>query len=290
MADNKKAIIQTLLYSSLFNFPLSKDELYYYLHAGSKISEKEFEKYLSLVISQIVVKDGFYTLKGNEKSFELRKKRSITSIKKRDEGLKVAKILGYIPSVLFIGISGSVAVGNAKDSDDIDFFVVTSNRSLYATRLLLLLILQLLGKRRSRKEIKPQNKICLNMLVDQNGMYFQKSSQDLYTARELVQMYPLFERGGYYQKLLAKNNWTQSLMPHAVGQTNTFIHRKMSISSIFSVLEPIAKFIEQRLIKRNQTREVATNHVIALHPNDTKNWVLTKFNNGKLHYSKYYNR
>ena len=287
MADSKKAILETLLYSTLFNFPLTKNEIYYYLHSNKVIPKKEFEKKLASLENSLVFKDNFYTLKDNEKSVDLRKKRLVISNKKRLDALKIVKVLGYIPTVLFIGISGSVAVGNAEDPDDIDFFIITTNNSLYTTRLLMLLILQLLGRRRKRNELKPQNKICLNMLVDEDGMSFEKS-QSIYTARELLQMYPLFERQDYYQKLLAKNNWTNSFMSHAHGQNNKFIKKKLSFIKSFFLVDPLCRSLEQSLIKRNQTRETATHHVIALHPLDTKTVILAEIDKRRLHYSKYY--
>ncbi len=287
MAGSKKAIIQTLLYSAIFDFPLTKDEIYYYLYSEKTISKKEFEENLSSLKNILITSDGFFAFKSHRNSIDLRKKRQQISLKKQQEGLRIARILGLIPTVLFIGMSGSVAVGNAKDTDDIDFFIVTTNHSLYTTRLLILLILQILGKRRKRNEVKTQNKICLNMLVDQDGMQFDQP-YDLYTARELVQLYPLFEREGYYQKLLHTNSWTRSFMPHAVGQRNIFLHRRKSSMQSFSFIELICKTLEKRLIKRDQTSEIAVDHVIALHPLDTKNRVLTKFREQDLHYNKYY--
>jgi predicted nucleotidyltransferase len=287
MAGSKKAIIQTLLYSALFEFPLTEDEIYYYLQSNKLISKKEFKESLSSLKNILVTHGGFYTLKGYEKSIELRRKRNLISVKKGREALKIARVLGYIPTILFIGISGSVAVGNATETDDIDFFVVTTNKSLYTTRLLILITLQLLGRRRKRNDVKPRDKACVNMLVDQDGMSF-KNPHDLYTARELVQLFPLFERDDYYQKLLTKNNWTRSLMPHALGQQNEFLHKRKSFLQSFSFIEFICRSLEQKLIKRNQTRETITNHTIALHPFDTKNKVLAKIKEQDIHYSKYY--
>jgi len=287
MAGSKKAIIQTLLYSTLFDFPLTEDEIYYYLQSDTLISKTDFKKSFSSLKNILVTNGSFYTLKGFERSIELRRKRKLISEKKRQEGFKIARYLGYIPTILFIGLSGSVAVENADETDDIDFFVVTTNGSLYTTRLLILIILQVLGRRRKRNELRPHNKACVNMLVDQDGMYL-KNSHDLYTARELVQLYPLFERDGYYQKLLKKNSWTRSFMPHAVGHRNEFLHKKTIFLQSFSFLEFICRILEQKLIKRNQTREIVTNHVIALHPFDTKNKVLIKVKEHTIHYSKYY--
>jgi len=287
MANNRKAIIQTLLYSSLFNFPLLKEEIYYYLHNHKSVSRIELEESISLLKNILVKQDDFYTLRGGEGFFKIRKSRASTSAFKQKQGLRVANILGYIPTILFIGISGSVAVGNAKDSDDIDLFVITSDRSLYTTRLIIIIILQLLRIRRRKNEAKPQDKICLNMLVDEKGMDL-KESQNIYVARELAQLHPLFERDGDYQKFLNKNYWIHTYLVNAVGKNNRFIHKKKSSFNSFVVIEPIFRFIEKRLIKRSQTREIATNHVLAFHPLNTKNNVLLRMEEISLQYNKYY--
>ncbi len=62
----EKAIIKTLLYSDIFNFPLSKDELWQYLISSEKIDRNEFELALKNLLGDIRSKDGFYCLTGKE--------------------------------------------------------------------------------------------------------------------------------------------------------------------------------------------------------------------------------
>lgn len=287
MAGGREAIIQTLFYSSLFNFPLTKTEIYYYLHSDKNISVNEFEGILSLLKNKLIIKDEFYALAGHESSIKSRKSRIASSALKKEEGFRIAKILGRIPTVLFIGITGSVAVDNARDSDDIDIFMVTRRNCLYTTRLVSLLILQVLGKRRRKNEMIHRNKICLNMLVDEVGMDFSKS-KDIYTARELLQMYPLFERDSYYKKLLKKNKWTRTLLPNALGRDIKIFSSKKYFEWQVNALESFCRTLELKLIKRDLTSEVVTKHVIALHPSNTKHVILEKIKNNRLHYNKYY--
>ena len=57
------------------------------------------------------------------------------------------KILSRLPFILMIGISGSIAHGNAKivggELPDLDLFIITKPGSLYATRFILMLIRKL---------------------------------------------------------------------------------------------------------------------------------------------------
>ena len=62
----QKAILTTLLYSDIFSFPLTKDELWKFLISEKKISREEFEKALLSLKKLIVYHQNFYCLSGRE--------------------------------------------------------------------------------------------------------------------------------------------------------------------------------------------------------------------------------
>jgi predicted nucleotidyltransferase len=279
MGNNEKAVLRTLLYSSLFDFPLSQDELIYYVNAPTPLSRAQIQKSLRNLSRHIVSDKGYYSLTRDASIIKKRIEMEDEVVAKMRVAKRVVRILQYLPDILFIGVSGSVAVGNVKEDDDIDLFIITKNNSIFTTRIICLLILSMLGKRRKRKERVSANNICLNMLVDASVLAMPKNNQDLYTAREIAQVYPLFDRGNYYKKFMRANRWIDSLLPNALkGRENIAYIRKKELSAItFSWLEFFTRKLQIWLIKRHTTNEVVSKKILAFHPKDTRSLVMQQF-------------
>src|SRR3989338_6207035 len=120
----------------------------------------------NILIKASVAGEIVYAPKIKAKTIQIRQKRTVLSIEKYSRAQKVAQILGKIPQVQLVGLSGSVAVANAKKSDDIDFFIITKAGNLWSGRILILIFLQILGVRRRFGEKNVANKICCNLLFD----------------------------------------------------------------------------------------------------------------------------
>src|SRR5258705_4718692 len=162
--QNKKAILSTVAYADIFNFPLTKSEIKCYLI--SKIPNKfEIDRLITLLTKEGLLsrKDKLFALKGREKNFQLRNERERFSEKKLIIARKMVKVLSKIPTVRLIGISGSLALNNAKEDDDIDLFIVTRKNTMWITRLIVLFILELIGSRRKRLSKNTKNTFCVNM-------------------------------------------------------------------------------------------------------------------------------
>ena len=175
-----KALLTSLIYSDIFDFPLTKDELMRYF-----LYEKMTEKNLSLLLSQhkdIEEKNGFYFLKGRCGLVEKRQERMQESKKKLHNARSIIHLLSFIPTVMLIGVSGSVSVGNADKDDDIDLFIITQAGTLWTTRLFVTLMLLIVGKKRGRKSIFSPNTMCANMFMDEKDLTLPKIKQNLYTA------------------------------------------------------------------------------------------------------------
>lgn len=283
----QRAILTTILYSDIFSFPLTKDELWRFLISDKKILHREFDSSLGNVHS-LTSKDEYFCLKGKEQIITQRKKNLSEVSKKVEIAYHVAKKLSIIPSILFIGISGGLAAGNAKTSDDIDFVIITKKNTLFTTRLLILIMLELLGVRRARTQKKTANTICLNLLFDETMIGWFKNSQDVYTAREIAQILPLFGRESMYHRFMKENDWITDFLPNAYslsslqkqGSGDSRFHRNDNEGGLFKSLflnpfiENALRFLQMSFIKRHQTKEIVTKSMLAFHPNDYRTFVL----------------
>ena len=117
-SSSEKAILKTIHYSDIFNFPLAKDELWDFLIQDNEVSKPSFEEALANLSKEISYKDGFYCLAGNEMNIKKRKRNLSEARKKLHLAKKAAKLLSYIPTISLIGLSGGVAIGNVEKADD----------------------------------------------------------------------------------------------------------------------------------------------------------------------------
>lgn len=286
----RQSIIKTVLYSDIFDYPLTYGQVWKYLLSPKKIKRINFEEVLKNFKNlsagrqcTIVEKEGWYFLKGREKILKKRTERKKESEIKITTARNVTRILSAIPSVFLIGVSGGVSLHNADKNDDIDLFVITKENSLWQTRLLLVLLLKIMGKHRSRKDVKVKDKICLNMLVSEKDLAFPKDRQDIYTAHEIVQMTPIFNRNKTYEKFMSKNLWVRKYMPNAIPRLkikDLRIKNERQLLVIrywLLVTEFVVKQIQLWYIKRHIGKESISEGTLAFHPFDYKKDIIQSF-------------
>ncbi len=279
---SKKNILKTLLYSDIFDYPLKKEEICYFLISNKKVSIKVIEKNLKK-IKEIGFKKGFYFLKGREKLVNLREKREKNSLIKLKKAKKIAKKLSFIPTIKFIAISGNLALKNSDKKDDIDFFIVTSKNTIWLTRLLTVLKLQTLGIYRKRGDKEVKDKICTNMFIDEKNLSFSKKRKNLFTAHELMQLFPLIDKENIYQKLLFKNKWVLNYLPNSFNKikpsnnllTKNKINKKKSV--FLNILNNVVKVPQILYMRRHKTKEEISNKILAFHPFDHQVYVLKTY-------------
>ncbi len=300
MASNS-SILKTLIYSDVFDYPLTKEEIWKFL-IGKNINKDSFEKELNRLVrfeaTPLGCNRNLYYLLGREEIIQKRIKRKKESRKKLEAAKKIIRTFSLIPTVLFVGISGGLALENSDGADDIDLFVITSKNTLWITRLTLVLLLKLMGQYRGRGNPKvsgESNKICLNMLINEKGLMFEKSRQNLYTAHEIAQLKPIFDRNNTYREFMNANRWVSKFLPNAMDRIRNYessqrpgfegqarVMRKENplfiIHYSLFILESIAKVFQLWYMKKHRTKETISDHMLAFHPFEYKDYVLGEYN------------
>jgi len=212
----KKAILRTLAYADVFSYPLTKEEIRKWLISEDRRQEsrKKFAHSLKLALDscQIRVTDGFYYLHNRKEIVKLREQREVWSQSKFKIARRVAPWLRFIPWVKMVGVTGALAMANSDQKDDIDLLIITSRDRLWLSRGLIVCFLRL--TRLYRRPGKIKNKICPNMLLDEKHLAMPKKERDLFSAHEVLQMKPLWERGRTHQRFLRANQWSQKFLPN----------------------------------------------------------------------------
>ncbi len=226
-----KKVKKTVLYGQIFNYHRSLEELHYWLISAKKHSF-------------VSVKKAVISLGINTKKDVKSQKRNATSLSKVALARQKLSFLRFIPTLYFVGLTGSVSASNAKKGDDIDVLIVTSQNSLWLVRPVVLLCLQYLGIRRKRTtQINDQkNLICTNLWLTNTSLGIPKYKQSLYTAHEILQILPLIDKSNLSRVLLKKNQWVKKYLYRAYTKK---LHKlPKSVSSVKSnlILAPFNLF------------------------------------------------
>lgn len=277
--SEKQATLATLAYADIFDFPLSKEELKRWLIFSNQpltsAGKVEFRKKL-------------FFLKGRGRVLRVRQRRSKEVNLKLHIVYQTAHILKIIPSISLVGVTGGLALGNAEAHDDIDLFIIAQPGTLWATRFFATVLVELTGRRRHPQEKEIGNSICLNMFMTENNLALAKKDRDLFSAHEVLQMQPLWQRGSTYKKFLIANSWAESYLPNAWEEKNyelrfmkhdkhkeKILRRFIFHNSYFLLqfIEPLFKYLQLIYMHHHRTTEIVTDTVIRFHPKDARIWI-----------------
>jgi len=112
--------------------------------------------------------------------------------------VKVLKIFNWVK---FIGVSGSVGAGFAREEDDIDVFVVVQDGTAWIYRGLISISNLFHNKIRAKRHKVIKNKLCLNMICEERGLNFDN---DIFNFHELMFLVPIYNEK--YLNLIYSNN------------------------------------------------------------------------------------
>lgn len=182
---------------------------------------------------------------------------------------KAANLLSHIPTILFVGVTGSLAMENAKETSDIDFMIITTANTLWTTRVIALILLLVSGTKIRRASMKDEeDRICLNVWLDEKALDLPSMPRNAYTAHEVAQVVPLINKKNTYEKWLIINKWVSDYWPNAASIRNTYKTNVKEISLVFVPLNILTYIFQVMYMKHKVTREVFSLHFAYFHPFD----------------------
>lgn len=279
--SSDRSLYTAVAYADIFDYPLTLTECR--LFSQSRVLAKP-QKLMGVTLkkSRGVT---YYFLSGRERILPIRDARQTYATYKWQRARIIASALGRIPTVLLVAVTGALAMNNAHEDDDIDLYIVTENNTLWITRFLVTAFITLLGVRRTPHTKNVKDLFCLNMFTTIDGMGIPIGERDLFTAHEVVQMIPLWERRGTYKKFLERNRWTKGYLPYAWKRitmkkqsTLSSVSKKRNMLYLYTlkIVEPFAQGIQRMLMRRKITTEIVSNTILRFHPHDARVWIKKK--------------
>lgn len=201
------SILKTVTYFDVFNYPLTIDEIIFFLDCSA--TEKETSAALNNLIrnKQLWQFDHFYSLK-NEPSIVSRRikgnKLAVNHIKK---ARSVAKFLSWMPYIKGIAISGSLSKNFADENSDLDFFIITKANRLWIVRIMYSVLYKIACAARMKEWF------CLNYFIDELDLKVKE--QNIFTAVEISTLMPLKGKA-VFNNFFEANNWVFQYQPNCM--------------------------------------------------------------------------
>jgi len=198
-----KSILAPVIYGDVFDFPLTLAELHRFCGIALTREELRGELDTDERLARALRSDGeLYYLVGRQELVELRRERREASAKSLKVARRVMRVIGHVPFIRGVLVTGSLAVGNARPGDDLDFLVLTEPRRLWVVFGVLGVLQRVLTRRF----------LCSNYYLSTDHLRLRRES--FYLAREVVQARPLF--GGATCRLFQEENrWAFDRFPNA---------------------------------------------------------------------------
>lgn len=198
----EEAIIKTIAFFDLFDYPLTDFEAWKWLWGGDErgsipkalgveplnynvslwevknILESDDTKrcptsikdvgHLRIENNILESKNGFYFLRGREETVRTRMERYNYAGLKFKRAVRVAKFLRLIPWIKMIAVGNIIGAHNMQDKGDIDLFIIARNNCIWITRFFSAVLMAVLNLRPQAGATR--DKICLSFFVSEEAM------------------------------------------------------------------------------------------------------------------------
>lgn len=273
----KEAIINSLCYRAVFDYPLSFYQLSNYLIDGyvDNLSFDELKRNLKNLINEgeINYAYGKYLLPNRSYvNWDERKEFSKNLIKKAE---KITKVLKLIPWIKFVGITGTVSAFGAEEDDDIDFLIISQKDRLWLVRGFVFVILKILGQLRT--DDAPQRKICPNIFLSEDYLFWEKQKRNLFVANEICMLYPLYDKNETYFRFIKENEWVFNYFVNFKVGFDKLSKKTERTSYFMELLEKAAYVLQKKYMRKRQTTELIEKNRIHFNKQDHTNRILDAY-------------
>ncbi len=216
MNNLQSAILELLQNYVQCEYPLSLEQIQRMLTV--KVSRKELNETLQRMRDQQLITSHetrhWYTIRGHEITFRRREERVVLSKNKQAILDKFVNLLCDFPGINTVILTGSLALDNAKVSDDIDLMIITAPDTMFICRLYVFVLAKILGLARKRSVETQPDAICVNIWLDGSNLVVPISKVSVYSAREIVNVRVIIDRNSMFDDFIYQNRWIDEKLPN----------------------------------------------------------------------------
>jgi hypothetical protein len=182
MTPHEIAIARSVIYASLFDYPLTLHQLHLALIESDQSPSEILATYNTSDRLRRVVgyRDGFFFPIGRDELVGERRHREARSRAFLQRYRWVLRLICAVPFTRMVALSGSIAHLNLERGGDLDLFIVTRGRHAWTVAVTVLVLTKCLGRRRV---------VCANLILADSQLALEQ--QDLFTANQVIHLKPL---------------------------------------------------------------------------------------------------
>jgi hypothetical protein len=203
------AVLRSVVYASLFDYPLTLAQLRATLVevSADEATVAAWWRHSEFLQSAIEHRDGWYFPAGRGDLVQTRRRREVLSRDLLERDRRLIALVSRIPFVRMVAVSGSLAHLNAERSADLDLFVITAPHRVWSVTLSVLVIARLLGWRK---------RMCLNYVISEAALAIAPG--DLFSANQIIHLRPIVGHE-VFARFIAANPFVREFYPNfAAGQ------------------------------------------------------------------------
>ena len=207
MTPNEIAIARSVIYASLFDYPLTLDQLHHALLESDQSPSEILATYGSSERLKRVIgfRDGFFFPAGRDELVGERRQREARSRAFLQRYRSLLRLICAVPFTRMVALSGSIAHLNLERGGDLDLFIVTRGRHVWTVAVTVLVLTKCLGRRRI---------VCANLILADSRLAL--GQQDLFTANQVIHLKPIVG-DDLLDDFLAANPFVRRLYPNALA-------------------------------------------------------------------------
>ncbi|MCI0708961.1 MAG: hypothetical protein L0154_02255 [Chloroflexi bacterium] len=209
MTRIEKAVLWTLLYADVFDFPMTKREIHHFLVdtvASMDDVERALEHLNEHIICQTVEDQMYFAIRNRAQTvFASRQQRQLAAPQLWKKAMRYGAIMGFIPFVRMVSLTGALAMHNpSSEEDDIDYLLIIRPGRVWTARLFAVILV------RVSKVFGVT--LCPNYVLSEDTLTQRR--QDIFIAHEIAQMCAI---SGHevYSRMRQCNHWTELFLPNA---------------------------------------------------------------------------
>ena len=203
-SPNELAIARSVIYASLFDYPLTLEQLHQTLLESDQTPQEILATYTSSEMLQTLVeyREGFLFPRGRRELLTERHLREARSRAFLGRHHRLLTLVCALPYVRMVALSGSIAHLNLEGDGDLDLFIVTRGRRVWSVTVAVVILAKLMRQRRT---------VCANFVVADSQLTLEQ--QDLFTANQVIHLKPLVGQD-VFSELLAANPFVARFYPN----------------------------------------------------------------------------
>ena len=258
MTTRELAIARSVIYASVFDYPLTLEQLHRTLVESDQSAAEILAVYdgSEMLQHMIEYRDGYFFPIGRADLVAERARREARSRAFLERHALVLRLIATIPYTRLVALSGSIAHLNLEPNGDLDLFVITRGQRVWTVTVAVLLLAKLLHRRRA---------VCANFILADSHLALEQP--DLFTANQVIHLRPLIG-AETLAAFFAANPFVKRTYPNAtaalppVGDERiggrTLAAVKSALEMVLGLPSPLIEAICRRLYAGHLRRRAAS--------------------------------